>query len=203
VVQDWALSRDPAWFGALQGFAVWVEGMGTGLSAAALASLARGEMPSGAQGADEALERGLLALGLAVIWLWFVQSIVVWMADLPAEAGWYLQRAERGWDVAKLGLAVPALLLALALAAPPRHRPWRMATVCVLLLLADLAHLWWAVRPDAPVAHPPPWLDPAVLTGLSAAWAACWAGAMRQAAAVRRADRRDGPVPRPARASGR
>jgi hypothetical protein len=37
---------------------------------------------------------------------------------------------------------VPALLLALALAAPPRHRPWRLGLVCLLLLLLSHgAHL--------------------------------------------------------------
>lgn len=209
VAQDWALSRDPAWFGSLQGFAVWVEGMAAALAAAALASLARREMPAGSRGAGEALERALLALGLAVVWLWFVQFVVVWMADLPAEAGWYLRRVERGWDVVKLGLAVPALLLALALAAPPRHRPWRMAAVCVLLLLAHLAHLWWVVRPDAPVARPPAWLDAAVLAGLGLPWLAWWVDGMRRAAAAAVALREaeggspGGPGLRPARASAR
>jgi len=201
VAQDWALSRDPAWFGSLQGFAVWVEGMAAALAAAALASLARREMPTGSQDAGEALERALLALGLAVLWLWFVQFVVVWMADLPAEAGWYLRRVERGWDLAKLGLAVPALLLALALAAPPRHRPWRMAAVCVLLLLAHLAHLWWVVRPDAPVARPPAWLDAAVLTGLGLPWMAWWVTGMRRVAAAG-PEGEGGPGLRPARAGG-
>jgi hypothetical protein len=199
--QDWSLSRDATWFGGLQGFAIWMEGMAAALAAAALAALGRGEMPAEARGTGEALERALLALGLAVIWLWFIQFIVVWMADLPAEAGWYLRRVEGARGLLGLGIAVPALLLALVLAAPPRHRPWRMAAVCVLLLLAHLAHLWWVVRPDAPVARPPPWLDAAVLAGLGAPWVAWWMVAMRRADAA--ADPPGGPGLRPARASAR
>jgi hypothetical protein len=168
--QDWALSRDPLWWGSLQGFAVWVEGLMAALALAALASLARGTMPEGASAAGEALERGLLALGLAAIWLWFVQFITVWMADLPREAAWYLRRSAGGWSWLMLGVAVPALLAGLALAAPPRYRPWRMAAVCLLLLLAHGANLWWVVRPDAPGAEPPVLLDAAVLAGLAGAW---------------------------------
>jgi hypothetical protein len=203
--QDWSLSRDPTWWGSLQGIAVWVEGITAALAAAALVALLRGRMPDGETGAGEALERGLLALGLAAIWLWFTQFIVVWMADLPEEAGWYLRRMEGGWGLLKLGVAVPALLLALALAAPPRHRPWRMVAVCLLLLVSHLAHLWWVVRPDAPVVRPPLWLDAAVLAALGLAWAAAWWAGLRRES-VSPADHAPPPehsAPCPARASGR
>ncbi|MBX9701406.1 MAG: hypothetical protein K2X74_18375 [Acetobacteraceae bacterium] len=201
--QDLSLSRDPTWWGSLQGIAVVVEGITAALAAAALASLLRGRMPDGETGAGEALERGLLALGLAAIWLWFTQFIVVWMADLPDEAGWYVRRMSGGWELLKLGVAVPALLLALALAAPPRHRPWRMGAVCALLLVSHLAHLWWVVRPDAPVARPPLWLDAAVLVGLGLAWFAAWRAGLRWQA-VTRADPAPGPdAVVPARASAR
>jgi len=196
--QDWSLSRDPVWWGSLQGFAVWVEGMMAALAAAGLATVLRGRMPHGETGAGEALERGLLALGLTTLWLWFTQFIVVWMANLPAEAGWYLRRAEGAWVWLKLGVAAPALLLGLALAAPPRHRPWRMAAVCALLLVSHLAHLWWAVRPDAPLASPPAWLEAPVLAGLGLAWGLWWRTGMREA--VRRPGRAP---PRPATASAR
>ena len=181
--QDWALSRDASWWGGLQGFVFWVESTTSALAAAALVRLARGGMPGGETGPGEALERGLLALGLTTLWLWFVQFLIVWMADLPAEAGWYLRRAEGGWLWLKLGVAVPCLLLALGLATPPRHRPWRLAAVCLLLLAGRVAHLWWMVRPDAPLALPAAWLDVMVLAGLGLAWlAGCGAALGRRAA---------------------
>jgi hypothetical protein len=176
--QDWSLSRDPVWYGSLQGVAVWLEGVMAALAAAALAALLRREMPGGETGPGEATERALVGLGLAALWLWFTQFIVVWMADLPAEAGWYLRRMASPWAVAKLGLAVPALLLALVLAAPPRHRPWRLGTVCGLLLVSHLANLWWTVRPDAPVAMPPAWMDAAALLVLGLACSLWWLAAL-------------------------
>jgi hypothetical protein len=56
-----------------------------------------------------------------------------------------------------------------------------MAAVCVLLLASHVAHLWWVVRPDAPVAVPPPWLDAAVLATTGAALAVVLAARRRQA----------------------
>lgn len=197
--QDWALSRDPGWWGSLQGFAVWVEGIMAALALAAGVSLARRWMPGSETGAGEALERALLALGLTALWLWFAQFIMVWMADLPEEAGWYLRRADAFWSLLKLGVAVPALLLALALAAPPRHRPWRMAAVCVLLLVSYLAHLWWVVRPDA-LVDPPAWLDATVLAALGLAWATWWRAEMRR---ISRADPSAAHGPHPATATAR
>jgi hypothetical protein len=197
--QDWGLSRDPRWWGSLQGFAVWVEGIMAALAAAALVSALRGEMPDGATGPGEALERGLLTLGLTTIWLWFVQFIVVWMGNLPIEAGWYLRRAEGVWGVLKLGVAVPALILALLLAGPPRHARWRMVAVCLLLLVSHVAHLWWVVRPDAPLATPPVWLDLGAILVTGLAWGAWW----RDGMAVRPGRPSPDPAPSPATASAR
>jgi hypothetical protein len=161
---DWVLSRDTAWYPSLQGFSLWVQGLAAALAAAILAGRTHPDS-DGLPG----LERALLTLGLAVLWLWFSQFIVVWMADLPEESAWYLRRLG-DWGWVQLGLALPALLLAIALAAPPDHGRWRMVAVCWLLLVQFGAHLWWVLRPDAPVAQPSPWLDLAVATGLGAAW---------------------------------
>ena len=66
-----------------------------------------------------------------------------------------------------------------------RHRPWRMAAVCLLLLAGHVVHLWWAVRPDAPLARPNPLLDAAVLGVLGPCWAGWWWAGMRRGAGAR------------------
>ncbi|NKC32855.1 hypothetical protein [Falsiroseomonas selenitidurans] len=184
---DWVLSRDITWYASLQGFSLWVEGLAAALAAAILAAPLLGRAPAESQGMP-GLERALLTLGLAVLWLWFTQFIVVWMADRPEESAWYLRRLD-DWGWVQLGLALPALLAAIALAAPPDHGRRRMAAVCWLLLVQHGAHLWWVVRPDAPVASPAPALDLAVAAGLGLLWGA----------GVRAAIARDPPA---ARASG-
>lgn len=176
---DWALSRDTTWYASLQGFSMWVAGLAAALAASILAARTHPDS-EGLPG----LERALLTLGLAVLWLWFTQFIVVWMADLPEESAWYLRRLG-GWSWLQMGVALPAVLLAIALAAPPDHGRWRMVAVCWLLLLQFAAHLWWVVRPDAPLAQPAAWLDALVLGGLSLAFGLWWrAGLHRPAAAA-------------------
>jgi hypothetical protein len=80
----------------------------------------------------------------------------------------------------------------------------RMGAVCLLRLASHLAHLWWVVRPNAPVAWPAPWLEAAVLAGLGLAWCAAWrAGLRRRVSPADRAAPLPHPSPRPARAGAR
>jgi len=145
--EDWALSRDLSWAGSLHGIALLTGGATASL---ALAILARGE-PEDAE-ARTGLERALMMLAIMTLWLWFVQFITVWAADLPSEAAWYLRRQDGFWFWLKAGLILPALLAAIAFAAVPQWRPWRMRLVCVLLAIQHPALLLWMVRPDAPLA---------------------------------------------------
>ncbi|MCR0983723.1 hypothetical protein [Roseomonas populi] len=145
--EDWALSRDPAWVASLQGISL-LEGGAAAFLGLAVLILGCPEDPEARTG----LERALLTLGVFALWLWFVQFVTVWAADLPPEAAWYLRRQEGGWPWLKLGIAVPALLGAIALSAVPQWRPWRMRAVCALLVMQHAAGLLWSVRPDAPLA---------------------------------------------------
>ncbi|GGG22268.1 hypothetical protein GCM10010964_08040 [Caldovatus sediminis] len=125
--------------------------------------------------------RALLALALLTLWRWFVQFVVVWMADLPAESAWYLRRAG-AWAWLELGLVMPTLVAAIVIAIPPRSGPIRLGAVSALLVVQHLGHLWWLVRPDAPRGTPPLWLD-ALLAPALAAWAAWWWSEVRRRAA--------------------
>lgn len=156
-MEGWALSRDPAWTGSLQGLALFVEQVGAATALVALVSVLRDGMPD-----DEArtgLERTLLTLALLTLWLWFIQFIVVWAADLPPEAAWYLRRAEGVWFWVYAAVGLPALLGALALSLLPQWSRWRLLAVCGLMLAAHLAHLGWIVRPDAPGGGSAGWAD--------------------------------------------
>lgn len=157
-MDDWALSRDPAWNGSVQGVAIVVGQVAGALSVATLLA-----GPPGDAAARTGLSRALLSLAMAVVWLWFTQFIVVYAANIPAEAAWYLRRSEGGWGLLMLGLALPSVLGAVALAILPQWAAWRFATVSVLLLVALLANLIWLVRPEAVPGGASPLLDAALL----------------------------------------
>lgn len=179
-MEEWALSRDHAWTGSLQGLALVVEQAGAALALATLLALRHG-LPG--RDARTGLERALLSFCLATLWLWFVQYIVVYAANLPDEAAWYLRRSAGLWGWVKIGLAVPALLAATALALVPQWRRWRLAAVAALLLVQHLAHLAWVVRPDAALSGgATPVLADALVPGLMAlALALAWRRAARTA----------------------
>jgi hypothetical protein len=170
LAQDLVLSRDLAWFGSLQGTALVLEQAAATLSFVVLVVLLRGDA-AGLRGVD----RALLALATLTVWLWFVQFVVVWTADLPAEAAWYLRRGD-AWAWLKLGL-VAMLGTSVLLAIPPRPGPRRLGAVAVLLVAQHAGHVLWLLRPDAPGGAPPLLLDLVVAACVLAAAAAWWQSA--------------------------
>lgn len=166
--QDWVMSRDPSWFGSLQGLALFVEQLGLALAAAGLVTLHRRGLPDRPRALG--MERAVLTLAVATMWLWFLQFVVAWAADLPDEAAWYLRR-HGGWAWLMLGLLVPTLAAAIALGALPGTSTWRLALACALLAGQHPGHLLWLLRPDAPRLDSATWLDAAAVAAVALAWA--------------------------------
>ncbi len=159
-MQEWTISRDPGWTGNLQGLTLLVGQVAAALALATLLAL-RHAMPD--EEARTGLERALLSLCMAVLWLSFVQYIVVYAANLPDEAAWYLRRSVGGWGWVKVGIALPALLLAIGLALVPEWRPWRLVSVSLLILAHYVAQLLWVLRPDGAMPIAVAVLAPALL----------------------------------------
>jgi hypothetical protein len=92
-------------------------------------------------------ESGLLPLALltaAWAFLHFVQFLVVWSANLPAEVSWYLARGGllgRGLSLA--GGAAALLAAALTL----RPGPWTTRVAAALVLAVHAAEMAWFVTP--------------------------------------------------------
>ncbi len=107
---------------------------------------------------DTAARRDLarLLLGLAILWAYleFMQALIVWESDLPAEAAWYLPRVAPGWDwvagaVAILHFAAPFFLLL----APRAQASRRVPAVAAGLVLVGGGLRWcWVVLPAGAMA---------------------------------------------------
>ena len=174
---DWVMSREPYWWSSLFGFAFAVSQLLAALAAAILATVARQSHPESAE--LESLERALLTLALLVVWVWFAQFLVVWMANLPGEARWYTQRMTGGWAWLKLGVVVPTIALAVLLLLPSHARPWRVLGACVLLLVHHVAHMVWLIRPAAHTL-PLTLTDAAVAIGVGGLWLLWFAAGLRR-----------------------
>ncbi len=165
---DWVMSREPYWWSSLFGFAFAVSQIMAALAVAILVTVARQSRPPSEEMIS--LERALLTLALLTAWVWFAQFLVVWMANLPGEARWYVERMHGGWGWLKLAVVIPALAAAIfLLLMPARAQGWRILTACALLLVHHIAHMIWLIRP---VEHaPPPSLaDVTAVLAVGVAW---------------------------------
>lgn len=159
---DWVLGRPPFWWSSLFGFAFAASQLGAALAFVFLANAAQREPVSFEQ--HRSLVSALLTLALLTLWLWFVQFLAAFMADLPDGAGWYLARLEEGrWPP----LAIAAALLGAAiLLLVQAHRGRATVLAASALIIAQhLLHSAWLLRP----AGTPPlgWMDlpPLLLVG--------------------------------------
>jgi hypothetical protein len=169
---DWVLSRDPQWWSSLFGFAYGVSQLLAALAFVLLLVLSR-RAPDTRR--LTSLERALLTLALLALWTWFSQFLIVWLADLPQEAQWYLVRlGSWGW---LLGIvALPALFVAIAILVPTGVGRWTMLLGACLVLLHHAGHMVWLVRPGA--AADRPWQAVLVVIGLAFVWGAAVAAVL-------------------------
>ena len=143
----WALSREDAPLGGLQGLALVLQGTAAAVGVATLVAPAvlpdRRPHPPG-------LERLLLSLALAMLWMEFVQFLTAWTVDIPVQAEWYRRRLDGVWWWVGVAVSLPALLGAIGLAVVPEWSRQRLFAVGGLLVGHHAAQLLWVTRPGAP-----------------------------------------------------
>ncbi|MCB5175722.1 hypothetical protein [Microvirga lenta] len=160
---DWAFSRDPTWWSSLFGFAFALSQVLAALALTILITLLRPE--HAAPERMRSLERALLTLSLLAIWTWFGHFLIVWLANLPDEAAWYLRRADPG-NLVLIGIAFAAMILAVLILIPTGVSRRVMIVGSVLVLVQHGVHMVWLLQPVRRLS----WLD----LGLALAAAAIW-----------------------------
>lgn len=169
---DWVLSRDPLWWSSLFGFAFALSQLAAALAGAILVTLLKPEPASPTR--MSSLERALMTLSLLTLWTWFAQFLIVWLANLPNEASWYLERSDPV-SLALLGIALAAMLAAILVLIPSGVSRRGMILGSTLVLVQHVAHLVFILRPS-PVLS---WPDLGLAAGVAAVWGIAFAGLMR------------------------
>jgi len=169
---DWVLSRDPHWWSTLFGFAYGLNQALAALACAILVTLLGTKHASPTR--MKSLERALLSLALLTVWTWFSQFLIVWLANLPAGAEWYLERSDRQ-DLQLLTAAYLLMLIAIVVLVPSGVSRLGMIAGSVLALLYHAIHMVWILQPRGT----PSWLDLGMILGATALWIAAYALAMR------------------------
>ncbi len=170
---DWLMAIEPRNTSSIFPLYWWT---GSFLAAIALLAVwiatARGEgEPGELANASHRASLGKLLLGFTLFWLYiaFDQWLLVWIADLPREAHFYVVRTTGGWraiawTVVVAQFWVPFVAL---LSRRLKERPGTLAAIAAWILLAHLVDVWWlvvpAVDPAAPFLH---WTDVSSAVGI-------------------------------------
>jgi hypothetical protein len=167
---DWIVMLDPGWYST--GFPlVWITAQAiAGIALAIGAAVAFGAEPAerGEAGHVRGIDWGNLMLAAIMVWTYvaFVQLLIIWSGNLPAETAWYRHRALGFWRWLSLVVAVVEfgapffLLLSRAL----KRRRRGLFAVAALLLLGQVGYTLWLIGPAFPstTGHAP-WLIAAML----------------------------------------
>ena len=172
---DLLMSLVPRWFSTAFGLVVL---SAQALSGAAIAVLLAPRV--GCAGAsDVPLSRDLGNLMLMWVMGWaylaFMQFLIIWAENLPAEIAWYVPRLQTGWVGVGLALVFVQLVLPFLalLFRSVKDRPQRLRRIALLLLAATALDATWLVLPSVdPHALQAWWLVPIgfVLAALLLAW---------------------------------
>ena len=90
---DWALSLETHWFSNMYGFLYLSSGAQAAMSLMVFRGFKDNDIPT-----KKDLVHLLLTISLLWFYLNFSQFIIIWMGNLPREAGWYVERMT-GWTL--------------------------------------------------------------------------------------------------------
>jgi hypothetical protein len=128
-----------------------------------------------------------------MLWAYFSfsQFLIIWSANIPEEAIWYVHRSQGGWlHVALFLLAVHFVLpfLLLLVRGLKRRVRWLTALACSIFVVR-LVDLFWLI---APAFHPEGfhwhWLDLALVVGMGGVWIALFIQQWTETAPLAHAD---------------
>ena len=151
---DWMMSLQPAWTSNVYGLYVFTSGLVSALAVLAIGSwlAARSGLVPDGVGPDHVHAVGRLMLMAVILWAYigFFQLLLVWIANLPSEAAFYLARSSGSWgavDVVLFGgrVVLPFFLL---LSRPLKRDPARLAIVGVWLVVMSVLDFAWLVIPS-------------------------------------------------------
>ncbi|HEX7089451.1 MAG TPA: hypothetical protein VF192_04905 [Longimicrobiales bacterium] len=192
---DWLMSLTPGWASTIFGVYLYAGAMVGFLSLLSLLALRleRQGPLAGIITVSHYHALGKLLFTFLVFWAYaaFAQLLLIWIADLPREATWFVTRSAGSWA------AVSALLVAGHFLAPffallsreLKRRPAALAAAGAWLLAMHYVDVYWIVMPALhPAGIRPHWLDAAALAGLAGSTAAFAFRRARGAPAVARGD---------------
>jgi hypothetical protein len=150
---DWLMSLDPHWYSSLYGAAALAGDMAAAMALCiiVLAALSGGSSIANEVKPQHFHDLGNLLLMSVMLWAYlsFSQYLLIWSANMPEEATWYLRRSGRGWQM------FTALLFALHFFFPfmflllrsLKRSPRALSALAAIVLVAHLLDTCWLIAP--------------------------------------------------------
>jgi len=166
---DWVMSLSPDWYSTMFGLYVLAGGFLGGLALLVILTVdaqSKGRLHGILPSHHYALGRLLLAFVVFWAYVAYFQFFLIWIADKPLEARWYLDRVHGGCAWVSGFLVFGQFLLPFFLLLPYafKWRPRGLRLIGWWLLIAHYIDVHWLIAPArgraAPVFH---WLDGAAL----------------------------------------
>lgn len=170
---DWLMSLDPHWFSTMFGVYIFA-GTAVSLFATLITAvlwLTRNEVVS-----SDALtvgvfhDAGKLMFGFVVFWTYitFSQYFLIWYANIPEEIGWFMHRAQGGWENIALLLAVGhfALPFWVIMSRHVKRNRFMLGLTAAWMLIMHFVDLYFIVMPTHHHHLHLHWLDLSTFVGL-------------------------------------
>jgi hypothetical protein len=160
---DWLMSLQPSYFSTLFGGYFFAGSFAGSIALWILVTaIARDRDPAAALVTPAHFHNmGKLLLAFVAFWAYlaYCQYMLTWIADLPEEVPWYLQRTTGGWRPVAVALAVGhfAVPFAVLLSQRLKLRPRLLAAVAAWVLLFHLVDVYWLVMPSLIPQRPTLW----------------------------------------------
>lgn len=170
---DWVMSLSPEWISTMFGVYFFIGGIVAALGLVAVLDLALERQGTLAWELTAAHYHALGKLLLTFVIFWgyvaYSQYFIIWIADIPAEAGWYVPRLKGTWGLVAAALAIGHFavpFLALLSWRLKRHSV-SLALVGGWLVLFHCIDAYWLVLPALhPAGVELHWLDFAAFAGI-------------------------------------
>lgn len=176
---DWLMSLEPHWFSTIYPLMV---GIGMLVTAFAFAILmlvlfSRYQPVSDVASPKTFSDLGSLLFGFIMIWAYFSYSqfMLMWYANLPEEAPWYLTRMNGGWQWIAIGIILFMFVLPFFMLMSSdikRSGKW-MIFITLVVLGIRLVDMFWLVMPAFQHGRPAltvSWLDLVMPIALGGIW---------------------------------
>ncbi len=151
---DWLMSVDPFWISTIFGVYYFA---GSFLSAMCLVAILIAWNQGNTTGLGGAVTRhhlynvGKLMLAFTAFWTYcaFSQFMLIWIANIPEEAAWYVVRMKGGWSGVGVFLIVGNFFLPFfaLLSRELKFRPRALAVVALWLMCVHYVDIYWLIMP--------------------------------------------------------